>query len=207
MSSSVNLLKYQKDFESTKKALVYDLSLSDNRDITAIICFGSGTSGKPKGVELSHHSIIASLACLRVSDLVFLSSESRSVFFAPICHIFGQCSLAFTLLADRTRKTKTLIPTGLQTPNFMTPYLAIYTMMMKQFVLEDFLRLSSAKRATTMGMSPTIALAMAKRPTLKDYDLSNVKHILCSGAALQETRLARRNTHFPPSRSRKQRTR
>jgi len=83
-------LQYPKDFESKDKHPVFDLSKGDNREHTAVVCFSSGTLGKPKGVELTHYNLIASLAGIRSSDPSFYNSENRGVFFAPLCHIYGK---------------------------------------------------------------------------------------------------------------------
>ena len=59
-------------------------------------------------------------------------------------------------------------------------------MLMRKYALDDLLRLSSKIQANTMRIFPPIALAMAKSSLLEVVDLSNVKFILCSGAALKE---------------------
>ena len=69
---------------------IFDLSERDNREFTAVVCFSSGTSGKPKAVELTHCNLIASLAGIRSTDPTFYHSGIRGVFFAPLCHIYGQ---------------------------------------------------------------------------------------------------------------------
>ena len=73
---------------------VFDLSNLDGREHTAVVCFSSGTSGNTKAVELSHHNLISSLGGIRSSDPMFYNSESREVFFAPLCHIYGKSNLS-----------------------------------------------------------------------------------------------------------------
>ncbi|KAF2025801.1 acyl-CoA synthetases/AMP-acid ligases II [Setomelanomma holmii] len=141
---------------------IFDLSTSDNREQTAAICFSSGTSGKPKGVELSHHNLISSLAGIRSSDPAFYNSQGRCVFFAPLCHIYG-----------------------LNTVGLMGIWLGSYTMLMKKYSLDNLLRLSSRCRANILQIVPPITLALTKVPTLDIYNLSEIRYIMCSGAALQ----------------------
>ena len=66
-----------------------DLSGRDSRDHTAVVCFSSGTSGKAKGVELSHYNLVASMVGIRSTDPTLWNGSIRGVFFAPLCHIYG----------------------------------------------------------------------------------------------------------------------
>jgi 4-coumarate--CoA ligase len=61
----------------------------------------------------------------------------------------------------------------------------MYTMVMKSFVLDDFLHLCSKTRANTMRIFPTTALAISKMPRFDGFCLEDVRYILCSGAPLQ----------------------
>lgn len=78
-------VKFPNDIMNDDRAPLqpFDLSKGDNRQVPAAICFSSGTSGKPKGVMLSHHNLIASLLALRASDAVIYGGFQREVFYAP----------------------------------------------------------------------------------------------------------------------------
>ncbi|KAF4625843.1 hypothetical protein G7Y89_g12318 [Cudoniella acicularis] len=157
------LLKFPSDFESDTALPVFDLTHQDNRNHTACICFSSGTSGKPKGVELTHYSLIASLAGIRASDPAFYNSENRGVFFAPLCHIYG-----------------------LNTVALMSAWLGAYVMLMRKYTLPRLLELSSQAQANTLRIVPPIAFAMSKGTEMEKWNLGSVKWIMCSGAALKE---------------------
>ncbi|KAF2794516.1 acyl-CoA synthetases/AMP-acid ligases II [Melanomma pulvis-pyrius CBS 109.77] len=158
-----DLVNYPSAFENKRRLPIFDLSLGDNRNHTAAICFSSGTSGNPKGVELSHYNLIASLGGIRSTDPAFYNSESRCVFFAPLCHIYG-----------------------LNTVGLMGIWLGAYTMLMKKYDLNELLKLSTSCKANTLRIVPSIALAMTKALTLNTHDLSSIKFIMCSGASLQQ---------------------
>ena len=75
---------------------------------------------------------------------------------------------------------------GLNTVALMSAWLGAYVMLMKKYTLGDLLWLSSRIQANTLRIVPPIAFAMTKSSKLEEYDLSSVKYIMCSGAALQE---------------------
>lgn len=77
---------------------------------TAVILFTSGTEGEPKGVALSHRSIVANVQQVRAHVPEFLDSD---VFFnpLPIFHSFGLTGGVFLPLLGRMRTA--LYPTPL----------------------------------------------------------------------------------------------
>ena len=60
-----------------------DLTYRDNRTVPAAMCFSSGTSGKPKGVLLSHHNLIAYSLNGRASTPLIANYRSTEIFFPP----------------------------------------------------------------------------------------------------------------------------
>lgn len=54
---------------------------------TAVLLFTSGSSGKPKGVPLSHSNILAN--CNQLYGLELFKSQSRVLFNLPLFHSFG----------------------------------------------------------------------------------------------------------------------
>ena len=126
---------------------------------------------------LTHYNLISSLGGIRCSDPAFYNSESRGVFFAPLCHIYGKLSASIY--------STLLIALGLNTVGLMGVWLGSYTMLMRQYKLDGLLKLSAEAKANTLRIVPPIALAMTKNDTFGSYDLSGIKFIMCSGAALQ----------------------
>ena len=59
-------------------------------------------------------------------------------------------------------------------------------MLMKRYSLDGLLSLSAKIRANTLRIVPPIAFAMTKSIDIEQFDLSSVKYIMCSGAALKE---------------------
>lgn len=98
---------------------------------------------------------------LRATDPVYWNANIRSVFFAPLCHIYGLMTVAL-----------------------MGAWIGSFNVLMKRFSLEDFLELSAQIDATAFRILPTIAVAISKQTSFDLSRLSKVKHIMCSGAAL-----------------------
>jgi 4-coumarate--CoA ligase len=146
------------------------------------VCFSSGTSGKPKGVELTHFGLIASLAGIRSSDPSFYNAENRGVFFAPLCHIYGNTLVLCPKFAELIGRRQS----GLNTVALMSTWIGAYVMLMKRYSLDGLLSLSAKIQANTLRIVPPIAFAMTKMSNIEQFDLSSVKYIMCSGAALQE---------------------
>ncbi len=70
---------------------VEDISKTINPEDLATIIFTSGTTGKPKGVMLSHHNIVSNVLASdhripRKRSLDY--KETKVLSFLPICHIF-----------------------------------------------------------------------------------------------------------------------
>jgi long-subunit acyl-CoA synthetase (AMP-forming) len=62
--------------------LPFDLSGKDNRQYPAAVGFSSGTSGKPKGVYLTHHNMLAYAMNNRAAGPESSHSGMRQVFYA-----------------------------------------------------------------------------------------------------------------------------
>ncbi|KAF1958576.1 acyl-CoA synthetases/AMP-acid ligases II [Byssothecium circinans] len=161
-------------FDQKYSLPAFDLSNRDSREHTAVVCFSSGTSGKAKGVELSHYNLIASMLTFRATETFFWSSGVRGVFFAPLCHIYGLLTIAL-----------------------MGSWIGFYTMLPKTFSLQDFLELSATTNATALRILPTIAVAISKQTTFDLSRLTAIKHILCSGAVLPTSTISFFHKNFP----------
>ncbi|KAH8696555.1 putative amp dependent CoA ligase [Talaromyces proteolyticus] len=142
----------------------YDLQGRSSRDVCSTICFSSGTTGKIKGVQLSHYNLIMNTITMRISMPARVNSTIREVFFAPYCHIYG---LTIVVLSGMS--------VG-----------ALYCGLLA-FDLETFCRKSSELKATDLHIVPPIALALAVSPVTQKYDLASLKRIVISAAPLKKS--------------------
>lgn len=127
---------------------------------TAVILWSSGTSGKSKGVLLSHQSLTFSLAGLWHTNPSFDAHE-RWIGFAPFYHVFGLCN--FLLLAPCCGATVFVMPK-------FNPQVMIAC-------VQDY-------RVTYLHMAPPVAVLLAKSPMLEGFDFGSVKGGVSGGAPL-----------------------
>jgi acyl-CoA synthetase (AMP-forming)/AMP-acid ligase II len=157
---------------SPAEADVYNfprLSELEATTTTATVNYSSGTTGLPKGVEVSHYNLIANL--VQTIYMRYLKkpwkAENRPrevwVGFLPLYHAYGQ--LYTIAMAQK-----------LQVPVYI----------MKQFQYEEFLRVIQAHRVTHLQVAPPIMVMLSKRPETAKYDLSSVTDILCGAAPLSK---------------------
>ena len=126
------------------------------RDL-ATVPFSSGTSGRAKGVMLSHRNCIAMLLQMEA----VLGNRPGDVVLAvlPLFHIFGMQVLMNHVIAK-----------GLK------------AVLMPRFEMEPALRLIQEHRISYFFLVPPIVLGLAKHPAVSQYDLSSLRYIM-SGAA------------------------
>jgi len=68
---------------------IFDTVQTDKND-TAVILYTSGTTGKPKGAELTHSNLV--MNCMVAASLVEVQEDDVSLVVLPLFHSFGQSS-------------------------------------------------------------------------------------------------------------------
>jgi acyl-CoA synthetase (AMP-forming)/AMP-acid ligase II len=128
-------------------------------DDLAALPYSSGTTGLPKGVELTHANLVTNV---RQSQAVCGFREDDVVMaVAPFFHAIGfNIILHGSLAAGATAVT------------------------MARFDLEGFLRAVQEHRATFTIVVPPVALALAGHPLVDAYDLSSLRLLGVGGAPL-----------------------
>ncbi|XP_076649572.1 luciferin 4-monooxygenase-like [Halictus rubicundus] len=126
-------------------------------DDTALIIFSSGTTGLPKGVELSHKMILISADTTPGLDL----SQERPLWFSPTLWI---TSVLFTLkyLVSRSRK-----------------------IIGSDFEPQIACELIEKYKVTWLLLSTSMANRMIRYKDLGNYDLSSLKCLHVGGALLK----------------------
>ena len=123
----------------------------------AVLPYSSGTTGRAKGVMLTHRNLVANLA--QGGPVIGVTRADRILAVLPFFHIYGMNVLMNGAL-DRRAPVIT----------------------MPRFDLAEFLRIIAHLRATYLYIAPPIAVALAKHPMVANYDTSSVR-VIFSGAA------------------------
>ncbi|PYH28945.1 amp dependent CoA ligase [Aspergillus neoniger CBS 115656] len=142
----------------------YDLQGENSKDVPSTICFSSGTTGKMKGVQLSHHNLVMNSIMMRASMPVRVNSTVREVFFAPYCHVYG---LTIAVLAGM--------------------WVGAHYCGLAAFDLESFCRKSSELKVTDLHIVPPVALGLAASPIAQKYNLDSLQRIVISAAPLKKS--------------------
>jgi long-chain acyl-CoA synthetase len=119
-----------------------------NEEDVAIILYTSGTTGRPKGAQLTHLGVIHSaLAFARAFDL---TEQDRGYVAVPLSHVTGLVAVSFA----------SIIVGG------------AVVLMRQAFKAPDFLAQAARERITFTIVVPTIYTLCAMRPEIETYDLS-----------------------------------
>jgi acyl-CoA synthetase (AMP-forming)/AMP-acid ligase II len=129
-----------------------------DRDLAALP-FSSGTSGLPKGVELTHTALVTNVR--QTQAALGFREDDVVVAVAPFFHALG-----FNMLLPGTLAAGATVVT------------------LARFELADFLRAIQDHRATLTVVVPPIALALAYHPLVDSYDLSSLRAVGVGAAPL-----------------------
>ena len=132
----------------------------------AVLPYSSGTTGKSKGVMLTHRNLVANLEQMRVGWR--MTEEDVICGVLPFFHIYG-----FTIILNSALMSGTTIVT------------------MPRFELRGFLQVVQDHRVTRGHFAPPLVLALATAPEVEEYDLSSLRTAVSGAAPLDEELAAR----------------
>lgn len=144
------------------------------KEAVAVICFSSGTTGKMKGVQLTHYNLVSNLLQYRTSIPYMANATSSEVFFPPYCHIYG---------------LSTVVLLGMWFGNF--------TLAIPAFDFETFCSQMARVKATWAHIVPPVALLLASSDVIDRYDLSSLRYIIVAAAPLKPALQERLKARFP----------
>ena len=138
-----------------------DFAVADTSDEdTAVILYTSGTTGHPKGAELTHGNLISNTEVSRV-DIVQAGPDDVIFGGLPLFHVFGQ-TVALNV-AVAAGACLTLLP---------------------RFDAAHALRIIAGHRVTVFEGVPTMYVALLHQPDRADYDTTSLRTCISGGAAL-----------------------
>lgn len=131
---------------------------------TLALNYSSGTTGVPKGVEITHKNYISNTLQVQAMTKLFPDYEARNaravwLCFLPLYHAYGQ---TYYVAGAFNRE------------------ITVY--VMPKFDFLQFLEYTQKYRITDYTLVPPIAILLAKHPAVEKYDLSSVE-LIGSGAA------------------------
>jgi long-chain acyl-CoA synthetase len=129
-------------------------------DDTAVILYTSGTTGHPKGAELTHANLMSNTEVSR-ADIVQARPDDVIFGGLPLFHVFGQ-TVAMNV-AVAAGACLTLLP---------------------RFDAEHALRIIADHGVTVFEAVPTMYVALLHAPGRADYDTSALRLCISGGAAL-----------------------
>lgn len=125
---------------------------------TVYLCYSSGTTGKPKGVETTHKNIIAVLSIVKALFPPFGMTD-KMLAILPFYHIYGAVKLVqFPFICGTA------------------------VVVMPRFDPVQFCANIEKYRINVALVVPPVLVVMARHPAVDEYDLSTVR-CLFSGAA------------------------
>lgn len=139
---------------------ISDQDINPKEDVVAIL-FSSGTTGKPKGVQLTHYAIVANI--LQMIEQGNLTETDCFATFLPFFHIYGLVPIMSTVL-----------------------YLGARNIIMPKFDLQDYLTIIQKYKITSLLLVPPVMVLLSRHPILDQFDLNSVTQIGCGAAPLSK---------------------
>ena len=127
---------------------------------TAVILYTSGTTGKPKGAELTHSNLFLNCAVV-IPRLMPIDSDVVMIATLPLFHSFGQTAVQNSAIVSGG--TITMLP---------------------RFTPEDALQIMERDRVTIFAGVPTMYFALLYHESEREYDLSALQYCMSGGAPM-----------------------
>ncbi|OWF49894.1 probable 4-coumarate--CoA ligase 1 [Mizuhopecten yessoensis] len=143
----------------TVRDLIKNVDVNPKEDI-ALMPYSSGTTGLPKGVQLTHHNLVSQLSQLRHHTILpFIAGSDVSINPLPMVHIAGMMIGLLNPLAQ-----------------------GACVVILPRFEPEPYLSAIETYMGTFSLIAPPLVNFFAKHPLVDKYDLSTL-HTPYSGAA------------------------
>ncbi|KAF9949044.1 putative fatty-acid--CoA ligase FadD10 [Mortierella alpina] len=147
------------DTPESQLAQVVNMNGQPALETTALICYSSGTTGKSKGVELTHVNFISNTAQVSPMEGNIAPHDNVQMAVLPMYHIYGiQLHLMYGV------------------------YNGIQTIVLQKFNPVDFLKTIQDFKIQSLNLVPPQILMLVKAPIVDQYDISSVRLVM-SGAA------------------------
>uniref|UniRef100_A0A2A4K1W8 Uncharacterized protein n=1 Tax=Heliothis virescens TaxID=7102 RepID=A0A2A4K1W8_HELVI len=138
-------------------------------DDVACIPFSSGTTGLPKGVEITYDNMLAGMEIMHQKENCFpniANDNFQDVLpaFLPFFHIYG---LVIGLIGHISKGCKLVT--------------------MSKFSASMYLDILKTQNTTLLYIVPPVAILLGKHPDVNEQHYRHVRHIICGAAPLAAT--------------------
>jgi len=135
------------------------------KEAVAVIQYTGGTTGLPKGAELSHYNVVSNILQIKqISDYMkenYLKADAVSISVLPWYHIYGQtCEVA------------------------LAPIIGSKGFILPTFDLRRIYEIMEKHKPNTMLGVPTMFLNLLNSPLAKDVDFSCLKYVNVGASAM-----------------------
>ncbi len=130
-------------------------------DDVAVICYTSGTTGRPKGAMLTHGNFISNCAQMNSAQRVSLTSDDIVWLGLPLFHIYAM-NVGMNVAA----------------------MIGATMVLMERFEPAAALDMIQKHHVTAVHGAPPMYVAWANLPNIRDYDLSSLRYCGSGAAAL-----------------------
>ncbi|KAF9558158.1 putative fatty-acid--CoA ligase FadD10 [Mortierella alpina] len=144
------------------------------KETTALICYSSGTTGRSKGVELSHLNLNANALQVSALDGPIPPHENVSLSVLPMYHMYS-----------------------IMIHSVCGVYNGIPNVVLQKFNPEDFLRSIQDHKIKTLNLVPPQVLLLVKSPLVEKYDLSTVRNVMAGAAPCSRELIEALMRRFP----------
>ncbi|KAF8169832.1 AMP binding protein [Mycena galopus ATCC 62051] len=127
---------------------------------TAYLCYSSGTTGKPKGVETTHQNTTTILDLL-IPSFLCVQGNDTALGVLPFYHIYGFIMLLQVPLA-----------------------LGWAVIIQSQFEPSQFCAIIERYKIPLAFIVPPVLVVLARHPDVDKYDLSSLKYMISAAAPL-----------------------
>lgn len=140
--------------------------IDKKHDDVVCIPFSSGTTGLPKGVEITYGNLLAAIEMMEPDEVCYprlTEGKFQDVLpcFLPFFHIYG---LVISLIGHMKKGCKLIT--------------------MSKFSASLYLDLLKTGDCSLLYVVPPIAILLGKHPDVKTEHFRNVRHIVCGAAPL-----------------------
>jgi long-chain acyl-CoA synthetase len=129
-------------------------------DDTAVILYTSGTTGRPKGAELSHFNLLHNAETM-ATKLLDYGKDTVSLCVLPLFHSFGQ-----TVIQNATLLSRGMV------------------VLVPRFDPKATFEHMQQHRVTLFAGVPTMYFALLHYPDADRYDVSSLRHCITGGAPM-----------------------